>query len=314
MQKTGRLELTWVGKYNEPVLEPRILLEDKSKSHGDPQSENMLIHGDNLIALQALQQDYAGRIKCIFIDPPYNTGAAFEHYDDNVEHSTWLSLMKSRLVLLHQLLADNGTIFIQIDDNEQAYLKVLCDEIFGRQNYINMVSVNAKVSAGASGGGEDKRLKKNIEYILIYAKDINNFEPFHPVYKKTELMSYIQRMKEDNKSFKYTTVLYRCENREYFKTIKDGAGDDIVIERVLDYETKSVKQVAQLEGITEEEAYEKYYDQIMTTTNAQTSIRTRVWDATDSENNMYIATYTPKQERIKEPSKNLYSWENKRFL
>lgn len=305
MQKTGRLELTWVGKYNEPVLEPRILLEDKSKSHGDPQSENMLIHGDNLIALQALQQDYAGRIKCIFIDPPYNTGAAFEHYDDNVEHSTWLSLMKSRLVLLHQLLADNGTIFIQIDDNEQAYLKVLCDEIFGRQNYINMVSVNAKVSAGASGGGEDKRLKKNIEYILIYAKDINNFEPFHPVYKKTELMSYIQRMKEDNKSFKYTTVLYRCENREYFKTIKDGAGDDIVIERVLDYETKSVKQVAQLEGITEEEAYEKYYDQIMTTTNAQTSIRTRVWDATDSENNMYIATYTPKTGKDKGTVKEL---------
>lgn len=305
MQKTGRLELTWVGKYNEPVLEPRILLEDKSKSHGDPQSENMLIHGDNLIALQALQQDYAGRIKCIFIDPPYNTGAAFEHYDDNVEHSTWLSLMKSRLVLLHQLLADNGTIFIQIDDNEQAYLKVLCDEIFGRQNYINMVSVNAKVSAGASGGGEDKRLKKNIEYILIYAKDINNFEPFHPVYKKTELMSYIQRMKEDNKSFKYTTVLYRCENREYFKTIKDGAGDDIVIERVLDYETKSVKQVAQLEEITEEEVYEKYYDQIMTTTNAQTSIRTRVWDATDSENNMYIATYTPKTGKDKGTVKEL---------
>ena len=305
MQKTGRLELTWVGKYNEPVLEPRILLEDKSKSHGDPQSENMLIHGDNLIALQALQQDYAGRIKCIFIDPPYNTGAAFEHYDDNVEHSTWLSLMKSRLVLLHHLLADNGTIFIQIDDNEQAYLKVLCDEIFGRQNYINMVSVNAKVSAGASGGGEDKRLKKNIEYILIYAKDINNFEPFHPVYKKTELMSYIQRMKEDNKSFKYTTVLYRCENREYFKTIKDGAGDDIVIERVLNYETKSVKQVAQLEGITEEEVYEKYYNQIMTTTNAQTSIRTRVWDATDSENNMYIATYTPNTGKDKGTVKEL---------
>lgn len=305
MQKTGRLELTWVGKYNEPVLEPRILLEDKSKSHGDPQSENMLIHGDNLIALQALQQDYAGRIKCIFIDPPYNTGAAFEHYDDNVEHSTWLSLMKSRLVLLHQLLADNGTLFIQIDDNEQAYLKVLCDEIFGRQNYINMVSVNAKVSAGASGGGEDKRLKKNIEYILIYAKDINNFEPFHPVYKKTELMAYIQRMKEDNKSFKYTTVLYRCENREYFKTIKDGAGDDIVIERVLDYETKSIKQVAQLEGITEEEVYEKYYDQIMTTTNAQTSIRTRVWDATDGENNMYIATYMPKTGKDKGTVKEL---------
>jgi len=305
MQKTGRLELTWVGKYDEPAVEPRILLEDNSKSYGDPQSENMLIHGDNLIALQALQQDYAGRIRCIYIDPPYNTGAAFEHYDDNIEHSTWLSLMKSRLILLRELLADNGTIFIQIDDNEQAYLKVLCDEIFGRQNYINMVSINAKVSAGASGGGEDKRLKKNIEYILIYAKDMNSFVPFHPVYKKTELMTYIQRMKEDNKSFKYTTVLYKCANRQYFKTIKDGAGDDIVIERVYDYETKSVKQVAQLEGITEEEVYEKYYDRIMTTTNAQTSIRTRVWDATDSENNMYIATYNPKTGKDKGTVKEL---------
>ncbi|MCM1560124.1 MAG: site-specific DNA-methyltransferase [Butyrivibrio sp.] len=305
MQKTGKLELTWVGKYDDKVVEPRILVEDKEKSYGDPDSENMLIHGDNLIALKALQQEYAGKVRCIFIDPPYNTGAAFEAYDDNVEHSIWLSLMKSRLVLLHELLADNGTIFIQIDDNEQAYLKVLCDEIFGRQNFINMVSVNAKVSAGASGGGEDKRLKKNIEYILIYVKDMNSFEPFHPVYKRTELMTYIQRMKEDGKSFKYTTVLYRCQNKKYFKTIKDGAGDDIVIERVLDYETKSVKQVAQIEGITEEEVYEKYYDKIMTTTNAQTSIRTRVWDATDSENNMYIATYTPKTGKDKGTVKEL---------
>ncbi len=305
MRKTGKLELTWVGKYDEKVVEPRILVEDKSKSYGDPDSENMLIHGDNLIALQALQQNFAGKIKCIFIDPPYNTGAAFEHYDDNIEHSTWLSLMKSRLVLLHELLAECGTLFIQIDDNEQAYLKVLCDEIFGRSNFINMVSVNAKVNAGASGGGEDKRLKKNIEYILIYAKDMNNFIPFHPIYKKTELMTYIQRMKDDNKSFKYTTVLYKCENRQYYKTIKDGAGDDIIIERVLDYETKSVKQVAQIERITEEKVYEKYYDLIMTTTNAQTSIRTRVWDATDSENNMYIATYTPKTGKDKGTAKEL---------
>ena len=305
MQKSGKLELTWVGKYDEKNIEPRILVEDREKSHGAPDSPNMLIHGDNLIALKALQQDYAGKVRCMFIDPPYNTGAAFEHYDDNVEHSTWLSLMKSRLILLHELLADNGTLFIQIDDNEQAYLKVLCDEVFGRQNFVNMVSVNAKVSAGASGGGEDKRLKKNIEYILIYAKDMNSFEPFHPVYKRTELMTYIQRMKEDNKSFKYTTVLYKFQNRQYYKTIKDGAGDDIIIERVLDYETKSVKQVAQIEGITEEEVYEKYYDRIMTTTNAQTSIRTRVWDATDSENNMYVATYTPKTGKDKGTVKEL---------
>ena len=137
MQKTGRLELTWVGKYEEPVVEPRILLEDKDKSYGDASSENMFIHGDNLIALQALQQDFSGKIKCIYIDPPYNTGSAFEYYDDNLEHSIWLSMMKKRLVLLRELLAEDGTIWIQIDDEEQAYLKVLCDEIFGRGNFIN---------------------------------------------------------------------------------------------------------------------------------------------------------------------------------
>lgn len=95
MQKKGKLELTWVGKYDEEKpVEPRILLEDTEKSYGDPDSENMLIHGDNLIALQALQQDFAGKIKCIYIDPPYNTGSAFEYYDDDVEHSIWLSLMR----------------------------------------------------------------------------------------------------------------------------------------------------------------------------------------------------------------------------
>lgn len=100
MQKTGRLELTWVGKYEDKVVEPRILLEDTSKSYGDPSSENMLIHGDNLIALQALQQDFSGEIKCIYIDPPYNTGSAFEHYDDNLEHSKCLC----HLGTLHLLL------------------------------------------------------------------------------------------------------------------------------------------------------------------------------------------------------------------
>ena len=153
MKKTGRLELTWVGKYDESVVEPRILLEDKDKSYGDPQSENMLIHGDNLIALQALQQDFSGKIKCIYIDPPYNTGSAFDYYDDNLEHSIWLSLMKKRLVLLRDLLSEDGTIWIQIDDEEQAYLKVLCDEVFGRGNFINMISVNMKNIAGVSGGG-----------------------------------------------------------------------------------------------------------------------------------------------------------------
>ena len=132
MQKQGKLELTWVGKYEKKKIEPRILVEDKSKSYGDPNNENMLIHGDNLIALQALQQDFAGKVKCVYIDPPYNTGSAFEHYDDGTEHSMWLSFMKQRLELLRNLLTEDGSIYINIDFNECHYLKVLMDEVFGR--------------------------------------------------------------------------------------------------------------------------------------------------------------------------------------
>lgn len=167
MQKSGKLELTWVGKYDEKEIEPRILVEDKSKSYGDPDSENMLIHGDNLIALKALEQDYAGKIKCIYIDPPYNTGSAFEHYDDNLEQSTWLSLMRDRLKLLYNLLSDDGTIWISIDADESHYLKVLCDEIFQRRNFIDEIvwqrsfaPINLK-----------KTLSRAHDVILVYAKN-----------------------------------------------------------------------------------------------------------------------------------------------
>lgn len=137
-----KLELMWVGKEKRAKLEPRILIEDPEKSyHADKRVsdndifDNMLIHGDNLLALKALEQDYAGRVKCIYIDPPYNTGNAFEHYDDGLEHSIWLSLMRERLELLKNLLREDGILFVQIDDSEQAYLKVLLDEIFGRKNF-----------------------------------------------------------------------------------------------------------------------------------------------------------------------------------
>lgn len=167
MQKTGKLELTWVGKYDEVAVEPRILIEDPSKSYGDPNSENMLIHGDNLIALQALQQEYAGMIKCIYIDPPYNTGYAFKQYDDSLEHSIWLSLMKQRLVLLKNLLSEQGTIWISIDDDEQAYLKVICDEIFGRKNFVaNLIWQKKHTRAN-----DAKWFSDNHDFILVYALD-----------------------------------------------------------------------------------------------------------------------------------------------
>lgn len=171
MAYSGKLELTWVGKYDEKVVEPRILVEDKSKSYGDPSSENMLIHGDNLIALQALQQDFAGKVKCIYIDPPYNTGYAFTQYDDSVEHSIWLSLMRSRLLLLKNLLIEDGSIWISIDDDEQAYLKVLCDEVFGRVNYVATMVWQKRTSPDMRAVISDGH-----EYILVYAKDKEAFK------------------------------------------------------------------------------------------------------------------------------------------
>ncbi|MDZ4851406.1 MAG: site-specific DNA-methyltransferase [Pirellulaceae bacterium] len=140
--RNARLELIWIDKDFRPRLEPRVLLEDPSRSiladyrHGDKDRfDNRLIFGDNLLALKALQQEFASKVKCIYIDPPYNTGSAFEHYDDGVEHSVWLGLMRDRLELLKELLRDDGVIFVHIDDNEHAYLKVLMDEIFGRRNF-----------------------------------------------------------------------------------------------------------------------------------------------------------------------------------
>ena len=180
MQKTGKLELTWVGKYDEKVVEPRILVEDKSKSYGDPSSENMLIHGDNLIALQALQQDFAGKIKCIYIDPPYNTGSAFEYYDDSVEHSIWLSLMRPRLILLRELLRDDGFLFAQIDDNEQAYLKVLLDEVFGRDCYVNQIVWKRR----GGSANPSNRLNNVTDYILLYTKTAGT--TIKPVFTKDD--------------------------------------------------------------------------------------------------------------------------------
>lgn len=183
-----KLELTWIGKDREVNLEPRILVEVPEKSYGDKDTENMLIHGDNLLALKALEQDYTGKIKCIYIDPPYNTGSAFEHYDDNVEHSKWLSLMKQRLEILHTLLAEDGSIWISIDSTESHYLKVLCDEIFGRKNFIDEViwqrayaPINLK-----------KTLSRCHDILLVYSKNQN---------EKFEL-NKLPRSVEQNKDYK----------------------------------------------------------------------------------------------------------------
>lgn len=167
MQKTGRLELTWVGKYEDKEIEPRLLLENHNLSYGDPSNENLLIHGDNLIALQALQQEYAGKVKCIFIDPPYNTGAAFQQYDDGVEHSIWLTMMRSRLLLLRELLSEDGSIWIALDDNEVHYLKVLMDEIFTRKCFAGTVIWRSSDNSN----NDAKQFSVDHNYILVYSKN-----------------------------------------------------------------------------------------------------------------------------------------------
>ena len=292
MSSKQKLELTWIGKEKRPRLEPRILVEVPEKSYHakekkseNDQFENMLIHGDNLLALKALEQEYSGQIKCIYIDPPYNTGNAFDHYDDCLEHSIWLGLMRERLILLQKLLSKDGTIWIQIDDEEQAYLKILCDEIFGRENFINMVSVNMKNIAGASGGGEDKRMKKNCEYILVYAKDYSLLPLFNGPYEYTEMSELIQQYIDDGKSWKYTTVLLDPGDKQYIGSTVDGDGNEIKVYRRENPQYLSVKQVSLRDRISEKEAYKKYGVKIFQTTNAQTSIRTRIIDFR-TENNI----------------------------
>lgn len=181
MEHRGKLELTWVGKYEEHVIEPRILVEDREKSYGDPRSENMLIHGDNLIALQALQQDFAGRIRCIYIDPPFNTGQAFEHYDDNLEMSIWLNLMRDRIKLLHELLSDDGTMFVHIDDAYLPYVTLLIDEVFGRNNRLYLIAFKQGSATGHKAINPGCVTTTN--FIVMVAKDKKLWKP-NKVYTK----------------------------------------------------------------------------------------------------------------------------------
>jgi adenine-specific DNA-methyltransferase len=173
MAQKQKLELTWIGKENRPRLEPRILLEDSEKSYHaatritDRDSfNNRLIFGDNLLVLKALEQEYTGKIQCIYIDPPFNTGQAFATYEDGIEHSLWLSLMRDRLELLRRLLTVEGAIFVHCDDNEQAYLKIVMDEVFGRDNFVTAI-IWQKVD---SPNDNKVAITPDHDYILLYAR------------------------------------------------------------------------------------------------------------------------------------------------
>jgi len=168
-----KLELTWIGKEKRPKLEPRILLEDPEKSYhanhrvtASDIFDNRLIFGDNLLALKALEAEFTGRVKCVFIDPPYNTGSAFKHYDDGLEHSIWLGLMRDRLEIIRHLLSDDGSLWITIDDHESHYLKVLCDEVFGRANFVANVVWQKKYAVA----NDHKTIAPMHDHLLVYRK------------------------------------------------------------------------------------------------------------------------------------------------
>jgi len=280
--------------------------------------QNLLIKGNNLLALYTLREKLAGRVKLIYIDPPYNTGSDGFRYNDKFNHSAWLVFMKNRLEVAKQLLADDGALCVQCDDNEQAYLKVLLDEIFGEENFVNNIVCKTKV-AGVSGSHHGKSLQNNAEYILFYAKNGEAFHFLGNIYKKEELVSYIKRYESEGKSWKYTTVLADIDEGEYVKSIKDGSGEEIKVYRHNKVRMVSVNQIAKAEfnGSTEE-VYKKYANKVFRTTNAQSSIRQKVEDETqDIDSEIVSIVYVPRSGRnagkevrlyYKDKARNLVTW------
>lgn len=179
----------------------RLLEEVPEHSAGDPDTQNMLIQGDNLDALKALLPYYAGRVKCIYIDPPYNTKSAFEHYDDNLEHTTWLAMMYPRLELLRDLMDVNGSIWVSIDDNEGHYMKVLMDEVFGRKNFIASIVWQKRYSR------ENREAIGDVhEYLLVYSLKPNAFKSYRNLVPLTESQTKVYRNPNDDPKGRWRPV------------------------------------------------------------------------------------------------------------
>ncbi len=271
--------------------------------------ENLLIKGNNLLALYSLREKLANKVKLLYLDPPYNTENDGFKYNDTFTHSSWLLFIKNRLEVVKDLLKEDGLVFIQCDDNEQAYLKVLADEVFGRENYLNQVSVKMKQTSGASGGGEDKRLKKNIEYILIYTKNMNSengFKKFNDFYDEVELFEYLETMKQLKKSWKYTRILKSVGTKEHIKTLTDGSGEPIEVYTHKGVVLEPIKKVMEEENLTEAECYLKYFDKIMRDTNAQSSIRTRVMEGVTGDHELLSIEYVPRSGKNKNKVTTVY--------
>ena len=261
----------------------------------------------------------------IYIDPPYNTGADDFKYDDNFineddgfRHSKWLSFMSKRLKIARRLMKNTGCIFIQISDIELCQLKMLCDEIFGTENYINIISVKMKNIAGVSGGGEDKKLKKNCEYILVYAKQYDSIPLFNKVYDYKEIYDLVEEYKKNGVSWKYTSVLVYEGDKEYLTSTVDGDGNEIKIYKRNNPIIKSINKIVTEENLTEKEVYYKYGNRIFMTAMPQSSIRPRVMEKLKEINqtlDFYSIEYIPKTGKNKgRVYEQFYKGEKSRLL
>lgn len=320
----------------------------KEESKSWDTTENLYIEGDNLEVLKLLQKSYQNKIKMIYIDPPYNTGKDFiypDNYKDNIKnyltftgqlaengkvttntetsgryHTDWLNMMYPRLRLARNLLKINGAIFISIDENEVNNLKKICDELFGEENFINIITCKTKV-AGVSGSNLGKSLQDNTEYCLVYAKDINEFNIIDVPSKKQEIIEYINAMEVLNKSWKYTSIITNLDDGEFVKSIKDGNGEEIKVFKHKKYNISSINRIARDEFNGDiKKVYYKYIDSIFRTTNAQSSIRARVMEeCEDIEEDIISIEYVPQKGKnagkitklyYKDKARNLITWLN----
>ena len=295
---------TLMKKEIDVLLNPKVLTNAKRYDKNGisditeiSDNDNLIIKGNNLLALHSLLPRYKGMIKCMYWDILYNTNNDKVPYNDSFKHSSWLTMMKNRLDIAKKLLKPEGTIFLQCDDIEVAHLKVLCDEIFGRDNFLNIVTVKAKSSAGASGGGEDKKLKKNTEYILIYSKE--SFKLFNKIYTEEKLEDLIERKRKNKKNYEYNSVMINLGKKQPFSKITLGNGEVITVYKHIDYKIKKIKELSKEEGLSELKIYEKYFDKVFRTQDAQSSIRHKVVEATNNSKELFSIQYIPGSGRNK---------------
>lgn len=249
--------------------------------------DNLIIKGNNLVVLHSLKKRYAGKVKLIYIDPPYNTGSDSFGYNDKFNHSTWLTFMKNRLDAAKTLLRRDGLICVQCDDNEVSHLGVLLSEVFARENFVNIVTIKTKIG-GVSGSSEGKSLKDATEFIFIYSKDKSS-ATVNPVLRRTPLGEYIQKYKDTGKSWKYTSIITKLDGKKKARQIGDAT-----LYSYDDFESMSVAAFAKKNEMSEDDVYQKYSDRIYRTTNAQSSVRATVVEhSSDIANAIVGLEYSP---------------------